>query len=178
MRVSNDFTLTGDFYRANRNDYSPLGEKPSYYASNTVPAISGAVASSKESSELGNADFGAIDWRAANRRAGRLGVDGAAHGCFSSARRRSRRVAALATLVAMKVVLGLDNLVFIALLSNRIDDQRRGPARGLGLSLALLFRLALLASASWAASLSCRGRGHDASGPLLPDSHKLKSCYR
>jgi predicted tellurium resistance membrane protein TerC len=58
-------------------------------------------------------------------------------------------------------VLGLDNLVFIALLSNRIDEQRRGLARGLGLSLALLFRLALLASASWAARLSCRGRGHE-----------------
>ena len=56
--------------------------------------------------------------------------------------------AALATLIAMEVVLGLDNLVFIALLSNRIDERRRGLARGLGLSLALVFRLALLASAS------------------------------
>jgi predicted tellurium resistance membrane protein TerC len=61
--------------------------------------------------------------------------------------------AALATLVAMEVVLGLDNLVFIALLSNRIDQRRRGLARGLGLSLALVFRLALLASASWAVRL-------------------------
>ncbi len=57
--------------------------------------------------------------------------------------------AALATLIAMEVVLGLDNLVFIALLTNRIDERRRGLARKLGLSLALLFRLALLASASW-----------------------------
>ena len=65
--------LTDAFYYANHNDYSPLGEKPSNCASNTVPAISGAVASSKESSELGNADFGAIDWRAAGRRAGQFG---------------------------------------------------------------------------------------------------------
>jgi predicted tellurium resistance membrane protein TerC len=62
--------------------------------------------------------------------------------------------AALATLIVMEVVLGLDNLVFIALLSNRIDERRRGLARGLGLSLALLFRLALLASASWAVRLT------------------------
>src|SRR3984885_9638038 len=57
--------------------------------------------------------------------------------------------AALATLIAMEVVLGLDNLVFIALLTNRIDERRRGLARKLGLSLALVFRLALLASASY-----------------------------
>jgi predicted tellurium resistance membrane protein TerC len=62
--------------------------------------------------------------------------------------------AALATLAAMEVVLGLDNLVFIALLSNRIAERRRGLARGLGLSLALVFRLALLASASWAVRLT------------------------
>jgi predicted tellurium resistance membrane protein TerC len=57
--------------------------------------------------------------------------------------------AALAALSAMEIVLGLDNLVFIALLSNRIDAHRRRLARSLGLSLALLFRLAFLASASW-----------------------------
>jgi predicted tellurium resistance membrane protein TerC len=62
--------------------------------------------------------------------------------------------AALATLIVMEVVLGLDNLVFIALLSNRIDEQRRGLARKLGLSLALMFRLALLASASWLVRLT------------------------
>jgi predicted tellurium resistance membrane protein TerC len=62
--------------------------------------------------------------------------------------------AALATLIAMEVVLGIDNLVFIALLSNRVDESRRGLARKLGLSLALLFRLALLASASWVVRLT------------------------
>jgi len=62
--------------------------------------------------------------------------------------------AALATLIAMEVVLGLDHLVFIALLSNRIDERRRGSARGLGPSLAPVFRLVLLASASWAVRLT------------------------
>ena len=59
-----------------------------------------------------------------------------------------------ATLIAMEVVLGLDNLVFIALLTNRIDERRRGLARKLGLSLALVFRLALLASALWVVHLT------------------------
>ena len=62
--------------------------------------------------------------------------------------------AALATLIAMEVVLGLDNLVFIALLTTRIDERQRALARRLGLSLALLFRLALLASAAWVVRLT------------------------
>ena len=41
--------------------------------------------------------------------------------------------AALATLIAMEVVLGVDNLVFIALLSNRVEASRRTLARSLGL---------------------------------------------
>jgi predicted tellurium resistance membrane protein TerC len=56
--------------------------------------------------------------------------------------------AALATLTAMEVVLGVDNLVFIALLSSRVEPKRRALARSLGLSMALVFRLGLLASAA------------------------------
>jgi predicted tellurium resistance membrane protein TerC len=56
--------------------------------------------------------------------------------------------AALATLIAMEVVLGVDNLVFIAILANRVDERRRTFARILGLSLALVFRLGLLAFAA------------------------------
>ncbi|MBV8439817.1 MAG: TerC family protein [Hyphomicrobiales bacterium] len=56
--------------------------------------------------------------------------------------------AALATLIAMEVVLGVDNLVFIALLSNRVAESRRAFARSVGLSLALIFRLAMLGSAA------------------------------
>jgi predicted tellurium resistance membrane protein TerC len=55
---------------------------------------------------------------------------------------------ALAALFAMEVVLGIDNLVFIALLSNRVAERRRALARSLGLSLAVVFRIALLASAA------------------------------
>jgi predicted tellurium resistance membrane protein TerC len=56
--------------------------------------------------------------------------------------------AALAALIAMEVVLGVDNLVFIALLAGRVEESKRALARYLGLSLALVFRLALLASAA------------------------------
>ncbi len=56
--------------------------------------------------------------------------------------------AALATLIAMEVVLGVDNLVFVAILANRVDQSRRSFARILGLSLALAFRLVLLAFAA------------------------------
>jgi predicted tellurium resistance membrane protein TerC len=55
--------------------------------------------------------------------------------------------AALATLIAMEVVLGVDNLVFIAILTSRVDASRRSLARIAGLSLALIFRIVLLAFA-------------------------------
>jgi len=51
---------------------------------------------------------------------------------------------ALATLVAMEVVLGVDNLVFLAILSNRVEESRRSLARRIGVGLALALRLALL----------------------------------
>jgi predicted tellurium resistance membrane protein TerC len=51
---------------------------------------------------------------------------------------------ALATLVVMEVVLGIDNLVFVAILTNKLPEATRGKARRLGLILALVFRLLLL----------------------------------
>lgn len=52
--------------------------------------------------------------------------------------------AALATLVAMEVVLGIDNLVFISLVTNKLPEEQRGRARRFGIGLALVLRLALL----------------------------------
>ncbi|MBM3952407.1 MAG: TerC family protein [Rhodospirillales bacterium] len=52
--------------------------------------------------------------------------------------------AALITLVAMEVVLGIDNLIFIAILTNKLPAQFRARARRIGLSAALLMRLLLL----------------------------------
>jgi predicted tellurium resistance membrane protein TerC len=56
--------------------------------------------------------------------------------------------AALITLIVMEVVLGIDNLVFIAILSNKLPEATRGRARRVGISLALIMRLALLSTLS------------------------------
>ena len=52
--------------------------------------------------------------------------------------------AALAALAAMEVVLGIDNLVFISILSNKLPPEQRSKARRIGIAAALLMRLALL----------------------------------
>lgn len=52
--------------------------------------------------------------------------------------------AALAALVAMEVVLGIDNLIFISILTNKLPEGQREKARRIGISLALIMRLALL----------------------------------
>jgi CBS domain containing-hemolysin-like protein len=60
----------------------------------------------------------------------------------------------LVTLVLLEVVLGIDNLIFIAILSEKLPPRERDRARITGLSLALLMRLGLLASISWVMSLT------------------------
>ena len=60
----------------------------------------------------------------------------------------------LATLVALEIVLGVDNLIFIAILADKLPPEQRDRARVLGLSLALFMRLALLAGISWVMSLT------------------------
>lgn len=52
--------------------------------------------------------------------------------------------AALATLIAMEVVLGIDNLVFISIITNKLPEAQRGRARRFGIGLALVLRLVLL----------------------------------
>ncbi|TAA20160.1 TerC family protein [Pseudoxanthomonas winnipegensis] len=55
----------------------------------------------------------------------------------------------LATLVILEIILGIDNLVFIAILADKLPPEQRDRARLIGLSLALLMRLVLLATLSW-----------------------------
>jgi len=62
--------------------------------------------------------------------------------------------AALLTLTALEIVLGIDNLVFIGILTARLDKKRARRARGIGLSLAFIFRVVLLASLSWIIGLT------------------------
>ncbi|MET0278449.1 MAG: TerC family protein [Pseudorhodoplanes sp.] len=52
--------------------------------------------------------------------------------------------AALVTLIAMEVVLGIDNLIFIAILTNKLPPEQQPRARTIGIGLALILRLALL----------------------------------
>lgn len=58
------------------------------------------------------------------------------------------------TLVVLELVLGIDNLVFIAILVGKLPPEHRDKARVIGLSLALVMRLALLAVLSWIMGLT------------------------
>ncbi|CAG9168031.1 hypothetical protein LMG23992_00995 [Cupriavidus laharis] len=62
--------------------------------------------------------------------------------------------AALATLVAMEIVLGIDNLIFISILTNKLPEAMREKARRTGIGLALILRLALLATIAFIVTLT------------------------
>ena len=58
------------------------------------------------------------------------------------------------TLVSLEIILGIDNLVFIAILANKLPPHQRSKARNLGLGLALIMRLGLLFVMSWLITLT------------------------
>lgn len=60
----------------------------------------------------------------------------------------------LLTLIVLEIVLGIDNLVFIAILAEKLPPEQRNAARITGLGLALLMRLVLLASIAWVVTLT------------------------
>ena len=62
--------------------------------------------------------------------------------------------AALATLVVMEVVLGIDNLIFISILTNKLPPEHQQKARRIGIGLALIMRLALLGTIAWIVQLT------------------------
>ncbi|AAM67868.1 TerC family protein [Buchnera aphidicola] len=62
--------------------------------------------------------------------------------------------AGLLTLVVLEVVLGIDNLIFVAILSEKLPPNQRDKARLIGLGLALIMRLALLSLISWVVTLT------------------------
>ncbi len=61
--------------------------------------------------------------------------------------------AALVTLIVMEVVLGIDNLIFISILSNKLPPEHRQRVRRIGISLALVMRLVLLSMIAWLVTL-------------------------
>lgn len=74
---------------------------------------------------------------------------------------------ALATLTALEIVLGIDNIIFISILVGRLPEHQRKFARTVGLGLAMLTRLALLFSLAWVMGLTepfFSFFGHDVSG--------------
>ncbi|MGH2575460.1 MAG: TerC family protein, partial [Ignavibacteria bacterium] len=56
---------------------------------------------------------------------------------------------ALITLTALEVVLGVDNIIFISIISSKLPENKQGKARTLGLALAMVTRILLLFSITW-----------------------------
>jgi predicted tellurium resistance membrane protein TerC len=61
--------------------------------------------------------------------------------------------AALISLVVMEIVLGIDNLIFISILTNKLPVEQRARARNIGITLALVMRLMLLFTITWIVQL-------------------------
>src|SRR5688572_23254545 len=61
---------------------------------------------------------------------------------------------ALITLTVLEIVLGIDNIIFISILSSRLPEEQQAKARQLGLALALITRIGLLLSLGWVMSLT------------------------
>jgi predicted tellurium resistance membrane protein TerC len=81
--------------------------------------------------------------------------------------------AALITLIVMEVVLGIDNLVFVSIVSNKVPAESRTRVRRLGIGLALVLRLALLSMIAWIVGLTAPGFDVGLVGP--PDMHGAPS---
>src|SRR5215475_321251 len=62
--------------------------------------------------------------------------------------------AALVTLTALEIVLGIDNIVFISVLTSRLEEHRARRARQIGLSLAIIFRVIMLFGLTWLMGLT------------------------
>ena len=81
--------------------------------------------------------------------------------------------AALLTLIVMEVVLGVDNLVFVSLISNKLPEATRGKARQLGISLALILRLVLLSGIAFIVGLTRPVFELPFQAPLGADGHPV-----
>ena len=61
---------------------------------------------------------------------------------------------ALLTLTVLEIILGVDNIIFISIVSNKLPEQQQGKARTLGLLLAMVFRIILLLTITWIIKLT------------------------
>ena len=80
---------------------------------------------------------------------------------------------ALLTLIVMEVVLGVDNLVFVSLLSNKLPEASRARARRIGIGLALILRLVLLSGIAFIVSLTKPVLKLPFAVPSLADGHPM-----
>lgn len=62
-------------------------------------------------------------------------------------------IASLFTLTILEIVLGIDNLIFLSILTNKLPEEQRNKARKIGLIFAMLSRLLLLATINWISQL-------------------------
>lgn len=77
---------------------------------------------------------------------------------------------ALVTLTSLEIVLGIDNIVFIAILTGKLEQSRQASARTVGLSLAMITRIMLLLAITWVMGLTktlFAVMGHEISGKDL-----------
>jgi predicted tellurium resistance membrane protein TerC len=81
--------------------------------------------------------------------------------------------AALITLIVMEVVLGIDNLIFISILSNKLPPEHRSRARRTGIALALLLRLGLLSTLAFIVSLTRPVFTLPFAAPMGADGHVM-----
>jgi predicted tellurium resistance membrane protein TerC len=61
---------------------------------------------------------------------------------------------AFGTLAALEIVLGIDNIIFISILSGKLPPEQRAKARNIGLALAMITRILLLLSLAWIMGLT------------------------
>jgi predicted tellurium resistance membrane protein TerC len=81
--------------------------------------------------------------------------------------------AALVTLIVMEIVLGIDNLVFISILSNKLPEHQRVKARRVGIGLALIMRLALLSTLAFIVGLTAPVFSLPFAAPVGEDGHPI-----
>ena len=79
--------------------------------------------------------------------------------------------AALITLIVMEMVLGIDNLVFVSILSNKLPEEHRAKARRIGISLALIMRLALLSTLAFIVGMTTPVFTLPFTAPLNAEGH-------
>ena len=81
--------------------------------------------------------------------------------------------AALLALVTLEVILGIDNLIFISIITNKLPEHQRPRARRIGISLALIMRLGLLTAIAWIIGLNAPVFDLKISGPI--NAHGIPS---